>query len=67
MTMEQEQHLGNIKLEFIKLVDAKYRRGAEEHGGDLKNKSVLDLLKEAREELLDQWVYLQTAINALQK
>lgn len=58
MTPEQENHLQSIKDEFVSLVDAKYRKGQAEHGGDLMEKDgILDM---AIEEAIDLVVYLLT-------
>ncbi len=55
MTTEQEAHLDEIKYAFVKAVDAKYRKGQEEHGGNLwKKPGVLEMLME---ECVDFWVY----------
>ncbi len=60
MTAEQERHLQDIKNEFNLLVDSKYRAGAAEHGGDLQQMSVVDLLDNAIKEAIDQVTYLLT-------
>lgn len=55
MTKEQERHLDDIKYEFIKQVDIKYRKGQIEHGGDLwKKPGVLEMLMD---ECVDFFVY----------
>lgn len=58
MTVEQEAHLERVKKEFVALVDAKYRAGAEEHGGELLALPVLSILDLAIDEAIDQAVYL---------
>ena len=60
MTNSQEEHLQRLKDEFVKRVDAKYRAGAREHGGDLQEVGILTLLEYAMEEVEDMWVYLFT-------
>jgi hypothetical protein len=60
MTKEQESHLTSIKLSFSALVDAKYRKGQSEHGGDLFRKDVAWLVDQAIAEAVDQIVYLLT-------
>lgn len=58
MNSAQEAHLARVKTDFALIVDAKYRAGAAEHGGELlalPNSSILDL---AIEEAIDQVVYL---------
>lgn len=58
MTPEQEEHLQGLKEKFIDLLDAKYRHGQKEHGGNLWLKpGMIDLLME---EVLDFYVYAMT-------
>lgn len=55
MTEEQENHLLEIKAEFLHQVDKKYRKGQEEHGGNLwKKPGVLEMLMD---ECVDFFVY----------
>jgi len=65
MTPDQEEHLARIKNEFDNLVDAKYRKGQAEHGGDLFTKSKIELVNLAIDEAIDQVVYLLTLRNKL--
>lgn len=65
MTPQQEKHLRDIKTQFSNLVDIKYRKGQDEHGGDLFNKPVLDLVDSAIDEAVDQVVYLLTLRNKM--
>ena len=62
MTDAQEKHLARVKSGFCVLVDAKYRKGAEEHakeyGGELLSVPTLQMLDHAIEEAVDQVVYL---------
>lgn len=60
MTKEQEEHLQNIKDDFVRMVDRKYRKGQKEHGGDLFDKSTSELIDMAIDEAIDQVVYLLT-------
>lgn len=60
MTPEQEQHLEKIKKEFTEKVDAKYRKGVKEHGGNLWEYSIEDLINMALDEAIDQYTYLST-------
>lgn len=60
MTNNQESHLLKIKQDFISLVDDKYRKGAEKHGGDLMSYTKLQLIDAAIEECIDQFVYLSS-------
>lgn len=58
MKQLQEQHLANIKEDFAREVDKKYRAGQEQHGGDLWAKK--DLINKALEEIIDLYVYMST-------
>lgn len=60
MTAQQEMHLQEIKDSFARLVDTKYRAGQQEHGGNLWDVSIGDLLSAAIDEAIDQVVYLLT-------
>lgn len=55
MTKEQEQHLEGIMNYINANLPPKYRKGQEEHGGNLWEKDCLPL---AMEEALDMPVYL---------
>lgn len=60
MTIEQEQHLQDIKDHVCQLIDAKYRKGAEEHGGNLKEMPLDWFEKEIENEIVDLVVYFLT-------
>lgn len=66
MTPEQEAHLQSIKDQFLALVDPKFRKGAEEHSGDLQEVKPLVLVDYAIEEAIDQVVYLLTLRSKLE-
>ena len=63
MTPEHEAHLAHLKAEFTKDLDAKYRAGQEEHGGNLWAKP--GMLEHAIEEAIDLVVYLYTLRDQL--
>lgn len=65
MTSEQEKHLISIKKSFDIRVDKKYRKGQEEHGGNLYDMSMLDLIDNTINEAIDQVVYLLTLRNSM--
>jgi hypothetical protein len=65
MTDKQEDHLLAIKSHFERFVDFKYRAGAKEHGGDLKDLTPLQLVHAAKEEAVDLFVYLDTLEDKL--
>ncbi len=65
MTDEQEIHLARIKHEAGVLISDKYRKGQNEHGGNLWDKEVYELLDNAIDEAVDQVVYLLTLRSKL--
>ena len=65
MTPQQEKHLRSIKRDFSNLVDSKYRKGQEEHGGNLFEMPLLDLVDNSINEAIDQVVYLLTLRNRI--
>ncbi len=67
MTHNQEAHLARVKAAFVQLVDAKYRQGAAEHGGELLHLSALRILDHAIAEAIDQVVYLLSLKEKLLK
>lgn len=56
MTPEHEAHLAHLKKEICADLDAKYRAGQVEHGGNIWEKP--GMLEHAIEEVLDMCVYL---------
>lgn len=60
MTPEQEIHLSEIISDFSTRCDAKYRKGQAEHGGNLFDLGMLQLIDNGLEEAVDQFVYLKT-------
>jgi len=44
MLPKQEAHLQSVKDRFTNLVDSKYRKGQQEHGGDLIDKNIEDII-----------------------
>lgn len=55
-----EAHLKELIGTFTVLVSNKYRRGAIEHGGDIRNYRSLELVDMALDECIDQFTYLAT-------
>ena len=58
MTKQQERQLRQIKREFRRRVDRKYRAGVAEHGGYLGDLAELELIESAMAEAIDQFCYL---------
>lgn len=67
LTNEQNQHVTRLQSKFSNLLKAKYEAGAREHGGNLWDVDVLDLLYNLRDEVIDAFVYLQTAIDEFER
>lgn len=65
MTEKHEEHLEEIKTKMIGLIDAKYRAGQEEHGGNLWEHP--QLLEEGLNEVVDLAVYLLTLQSQISK
>lgn len=59
-TRPQQAHAEYINDQESKLYVDKYMRGAKEHGGKLWEMSIVDLLNNAIDELLDLKSYLFT-------
>ena len=57
MSPEHEKHLAGIIRDLSRDIDAKYRKGQEEHGGALWRRPVW---KDAWEEVLDLCTYVHT-------
>lgn len=64
MNKENEEHLQGIQVWFHKEINAKYRAGQAEHGGDMWEKP--GMLRCAIEEALDQVTYLKTMHDQIQ-
>ena len=67
MTAGQLAHLQRVKDEFTRICDQKYRKGQQEHEGNLYDKNINDLLDCAIDEAIDQVVYLLTIREQLQE
>lgn len=65
MNKEHEDHLRDVKYNILKDIDAKYRAGQLEHGGNLWQKT--GLIDEALNEVVDLAVYLYTLKEQLKK
>ena len=58
LSKEQNNHMNENAEAFVKEYCKKYAKGAENHGGDLMDMSLEDLVKEAKDEVKDMWSYL---------
>jgi len=67
MTPSQEQHLKDILEEVARRLNYKYRKGAEEHGGDIMDMTALELIDNSIDEGIDNMVYLLTLRNKIAK
>lgn len=57
-TPEHQQHLDGLTKRFTDMVALKYINGNNEHGGKIWTKK--HLIRMAKEEAVDLWVYLDT-------
>jgi len=57
MTKEQTESLAKSLTRFALMAELKYKKGQEEHGGNLWVQP--DLIDRMEEEVIDQWHYLQ--------
>lgn len=60
MTPQQEAHILSILQQFERAADAKYRAGQAEHTGNLWDLSLLQIVDNAIDEAIDQFIYLST-------
>lgn len=67
LTKEHEDHAQHIVDMISSLTYSKYVKGATEHESKLWEYPVMSLLYEMRNEAIDQFVYIQTAIDLMEK
>lgn len=67
LTQRQVDHLNRIEAEVSRRIVDKYIRGAHEHGGDLQDMSVIELIDSAIDETIDLAVYLSTLKERLEQ
>ena len=65
MTEQQQQHLERMMARFTHALADKYTAGQREHGGNVWLKR--GMLREAKAEVLDLWVYLDTLEQQLEE
>lgn len=65
MTRKQSDHLRIIEASFIRRLDAKYRKGQKEHGGNIWEKA--GMLANAEDECTDFVVYIHTLREQLEE
>ncbi len=66
MTTAQQLHLKRLNAKFLALNTAKYKAGTIEHSGNLSDVDTLTLLHYMREEIIDSFNYIQTAIDQME-
>lgn len=66
LTPDQSAHVTRIGKQFCMEMAEKYTRGQKEHGGNLFDMPIHDLLENAIQEAIDQVVYLLTIREGLQ-
>lgn len=67
MSPDQQEHLNNLNTTFVKLNTLRYQAGAQKYGTNLWEKPLLKKLYDTREELLDAFNYIQSAIDELER
>lgn len=67
MTPDHEKHATYITDLISTLTYKKYKKGAIEHKSKLWEYPIISLLYEMRNESIDQFVYIQTAIDLYEK
>jgi hypothetical protein len=60
MNEEQENDMWDNIVDFSDDYRSKYIAGQKEHSGNLWEMGLKQVLKSAKEEVLDQWSYLKT-------
>lgn len=65
LTKKQAQHLHTIGASFMRRMDAKYKKGQKEHGGNIWEKA--GMLANAEDEVNDLVVYLHTLREQLEE
>jgi len=67
MTNDQWNHINQIVKYFHVNALTKYENGQKEHGGNLWEKSAIELVENALDEAIDQVIYLTTLRDKLLK
>lgn len=65
MKIENWKHLDEIQICAQVDISQKYKKGVEEHGGNLASKGLEFFAKEMRAEAIDQMVYTHCVDNAI--
>ena len=63
MTQDQQEHAQALARQFEARMLYKYTKGAAEHGGNLWEMNLKNLLENALDEAIDQVVYILTALE----
>lgn len=63
MSPDQQQHAHELARQFEVRMLYKYTKGATEHGGNLWEMNLKNLLENALDEAIDQVVYILTALE----
>lgn len=67
MRKENRDHLERLLNQFNYEVKQKYKSGYRKHGGGLLKMTAIELVREAKQETIDQYVYLQRLEEMLKK
>jgi hypothetical protein len=67
MTEQQESTLKDLMLIIPVMVNDKFRRGDKEHGSDIQDMTVTDLMDNLSDELVDAIIYALLAVKKLRE
>jgi len=59
MDLEKEDHMNYNIMAFDKQYESKYIAGAKEHGGNMWEMGLKQVVENAEDEVLDMWSYLR--------
>lgn len=65
ITQDHLDHIDRLTNNFKLRATEKYKAGVIEHGGNIWDMPLIDLINNLEEELIDAWVYLQTIKDKL--
>lgn len=66
ITQAHRDHANGIVKSFSRQATKKYYAGVREHGGHIKEMSLKELISNAMDEAIDQYVYLHTLLEKIE-
>lgn len=67
LSLKQREHITELENRFLDVMSPKYKAGAIEHQSNIWDMPLEDLLKAINEEVIDAFVYTQTAVDIARK